>query len=165
MNKLRNFLSAIAALVLLAGCGTMPPSTAVSYHVGFNLLNSTNTVIADLSSMNSDGSDRQIVMSSIGRLLVSAQVNIQNPGGISVRGACHMLMSDGTGATNGLTEIGRPAVWFTTDNAAYNLVVPVLGYTTKGPGKYNVVVECQQLGLSGATVAVLDNMIVWGAAK
>ena len=82
MNKLRNFLSAIAALVLLAGCGTMPPSTAVSYHVGFNLLNSTNTVIADLSSMNSDGSDRQIVMSSIGRLLVSAQVNIQNPGGI-----------------------------------------------------------------------------------
>ena len=65
-----------------------------------------------------------------------------------------------------MTEIGvRPAVWFTTDNPAYNLTVPVLGYATKRQGTYNVVVECeQQLGINGGTTGQLDNMIVWEAA-
>ena len=49
-----------------------------------------------------------------------------------------MLISDGPGPTNGLTEIGRAAVWYTTDNAAYDLIVPVVGYATKAPGTYNV---------------------------
>jgi hypothetical protein len=65
-----------------------------------------------------------------------------------------------------LIEISvRPAVWFTTANAAYDITVPVLGYVTKPPGTYNVVVECQQLAASGATVGILDNMIVWEASK
>ncbi len=165
MNKLSTYLVTVAALAMLAGCVTLPPSTAVSYHVGFTLVNSSNTAIADLASMNSAGLDQQLMISTPGRILVSAQVQIQNPGGLAVRGACQMLMSDGTGPTNGLTVIGRPAVWFTTINAAYDLVVPVLGYAEKKPGKYNVVVECQQLGVSGGTVAILGNMIVWEAAK
>jgi hypothetical protein len=82
-----------------------------------------------------------------------------------MRGACHMLISDGTGPTDGLTEIGRAAVWYTTDNAAYDLIVPVVGYATKAPGTYNVVVGCEQLAAVGATTGMLDNMIVWEGAK
>jgi hypothetical protein len=97
---------------------------------------------------------------------VSAQVRIDNRGrGIAVRGACHLFISDGTGPANGLTEISvRAAVWFTTDNPAYNLTVPVLGYATKRQGTYNVVVECEQLAFNGGTTGQLDNMIVWEAS-
>jgi len=144
----------------------LPPSTAISHFVEFNLINSTNTIIADLSSQNLDGRDHQIRTSSEGRILVSAQVRIDNPGGIAVRGGCHLFISDGTGPANGLTEISvRPAVWFTTDNAAYGITVPVLGYATKRRGTYNVVVECELLAFNGGTTGRLDNMIVWEAAK
>ncbi len=144
----------------------LAPSTAVSHYVAYNLINSMNTVIADLAGQNLDGLDHQITTAIEGRILVSAQVRISNPGGLAVRGACHLFISDGTGPTNGLTEISvRPAVWFTTDNAAYDLTVPILGYATKPPGTYNVVVECEQLDASGATTGQLDNMIVWEAAE
>ena len=168
MTNLKPFIRMMTVLYacMMVGCASLPPSSAISYHVGFNLLNSTNTVIADLASKNSDSLDHQITTKSTGRILVSAQVRVQSPGGIAVRGACRLLISDGTGPTNGLIEISvRPAVWFTTDNAAYDLTVPVLGYVTKPPGTYNVVVECQQLAASGATVGILDNMIVWEASK
>jgi len=168
-----NFVK-VAAIVLpifsMVGCTNpspqLPPSTAISYHVAFNLNNSTNTVIADLASKNSDSIDHQIVTQSEGRILVSAQVRISNPGGIAIRGACHLFISDGTGPSKGLTEISmRPAVWFTTDNAAYDLTVPILGYATKQPGTYNVVVQCEKLAANGATTAQLDNMIVWETSK
>jgi hypothetical protein len=168
MTNLKPFIKTMTVLYacMMVGCASLPPSSAISYHVGFNLLNSTNTVIADLASKNSDSLDHQITTKSTGRILVSAQVHIQNPGGIAVRGGCRLLISDGTGPTNGLIEISvRPAVWFTTANAAYDITVPVLGYVTKPPGTYNVVVECQQLAASGATVGILDNMIVWEASK
>jgi hypothetical protein len=136
---------------------SLPPSTATSNFVAFNLVNSTYKVVADLASKNLGSSDHQIRTKLKGRILVSAQVKISNPGGIAVRGGCHLLMSDGTGPTNGLTEISvRPATWFTTANAAYDLTVPILGY---------VVVECQQLAATGATTGQLDNMIVWEAAE
>lgn len=167
MKKLKLFARMIILFCafMLAGCTNttpqLPPSKAISNFVAFNLLNSTNTVIADLASKNSDSLDHQITIKSAGRILVSAQVQISNPGGIAVRGACHLFISDGTGPTNGLTEISRPATWFTTDNPAYDLTVPVLGYVTKSAGTYNVVVECEQLAANGRTTAVLDNMIVW----
>jgi hypothetical protein len=170
MNKLKNYLLAIVAFVLLAGWGAspvlaldLPPSKAVSNFVAYNLINSTYKPIGDLASQNSDSLNHQITTSLKGRILVSAQVHIDNPGGIAVRGSCHLLMSDGTGPTKGLTEIGRSAVWYTTDNPAYDLTVPVLGYATKKKGTYNVVVECQQLAASGGTQGSLDNMIVWQA--
>ena len=143
----------------------LPPSTAISHYVAFNLLNSTPSVIADLASQNSDGLNHQIRIKSVGQILVSAQIHITNPGGIAVRGACHLRISDGTGPTNGLTEIGTPAVWYTTDDAAYDLTVTALGYTIKKRGTYNVVVECEQLAAIGATTAQLANMLVWQASK
>src|SRR6185295_2731373 len=136
MKFLRPLVRTITFLYvcLMLGCTTppasppappppsLPPSTAVSSNVSFNLINSTFTVIADLASKNLGNSDHQITTTSKGRILVSAQANIGNPGGIAVRGACRLLMSDGTGPTNGLTEISvRSAIWFTTDNAAYDL--------------------------------------------
>ena len=144
----------------------LPPSSAISHFVAINLINSTNSVIADLASMNSDGLDHQIKITSKGRILASAQVGISNPAGIAVRGACDLWISDGTGPTNGLTMLSpRSAIWFTTANAAYNLTVPIVGYATKSPGTYNVVVQCQQLAATGATNAQLNNMIVWQAAE
>ena len=136
-------------------------SEAISYHVSYNLINSVSVTIADLFSLNSDGLDHQITTSSTGRILVSAQVHITNPAGVAVRGSCVLLISDGTGPTNNLAEMGRPATWYTTDNPAYDLTVPVLGYATKQPGTYNVVVQCQQLGINGATAGNLANMILW----
>jgi hypothetical protein len=160
-------ITAIALVVLfLFSCTTqLPPSTGISHYVAFNLQNSTYTAIGDLASKNSDASNHQITLKTPGRILVSAQVSITNPAGIAVRGACHLLISDGTGATNGLTEIGRPAIWYTTANPAYDLAVPVLGYVVKPAGTYNVVVEAEQLAAVGGTTALLANMIVWEAAK
>ena len=168
MRKFRNYMLTMIAFLVLAGCACvkpLPSSTAVSHYVAYNLINSTYTPIGDLASQNSDGSNHQITTKLKGRIMVSAQVNIGNPGGVAVRGACHLLINDGTGPTNGLIEIGRGAVWFTTDNAAYDITVPVLGYATKPPGTYNVVVECERLSASGATTANLNNMIVWEAAE
>lgn len=145
---------------------SLPPSTAISNFVSFPLVNSTYKVIADLASRNLGTSDHQITTKSKGRILVSAQVKISNPGGVAVRGGCRLLISDGTGPTNGLTPISvRPATWYTTANAAYDLTVPVLGYATKPAGTYNVVVECVQLAAAGATTGELNNMIVWEAAE
>ena len=97
-------MTALYACTLL-GCACaspqLSPSTATSHFVAFNLLNSTNTVIADLASKNLDGSDHQITTTTTGRILVAAQVRISNPGGIAVRGACHLYISDGTGPTTG----------------------------------------------------------------
>ena len=148
-------------LTALCSCASLPPSKAISNHVGFNLINSTNTTIADLAASNSGGSDHQITTHSESRIMVSAQVNITNPAGVAVRGSCQLLINDGSSPGSQLTVIGRPSVWFTTANPAYNLAVPVLGYVDKPAGKYNVVVQCQQLATVGSTVAVLDNMIVW----
>ena len=143
----------------------LPPATAISHNLALTLLNSTNIVIADLASHNLDGHDHQIHTLGGGRILAVAQVRISNPGGIAVRGACHLFISDGTGPNNGLQEMGRPAVWFTTDNAAYDITVTVVGYALKPAGKYNIVLQCEQLAASGATTAQLDNMIVWEASK
>jgi len=165
MKNLKTYLLSVAAFVMLAACPNPSRSIAISNYRAYPLVNSTMMVVADLASRNSDNLDHQIKTASAGRVLASAQVHIQNPGGIAVRGACHMLMSDGTGPTNGLTEIGRAAVWYTIDNAAYDLIVPVVGYATKAPGTYNVVVECEQLAAVGATTGMLDNMIVWQGAK
>ena len=144
----------------------LPPSKAISHFVAVNLVNSTNKVIADLASRNSDSSDHQITIKTHGRILVSAQVKISNPGGVAVRGGCSLWMSDGSGPTNGLTQISmRPATWYTVANPAYDLTVPVLGYATKSPGTYNVVLQCQQLAAAGATTGALDNLIVWEAAE
>src|SRR5262249_27163487 len=137
-----------------------------SHYVAYPLINSTNTVIADLAGNNIDHADHQITIKTKGRILVVAQVRISNPGGKAVRGACSLHISDGTGPNNGLTEISiRPAVWYTTDNPAYDLTVPVLGYVVKPPGKYNVVVEAMQLAAVGGTTAQLDNIIVWEEAE
>ena len=89
MTNLKPFIRTMTVLYacMMVGCASLPPSSAISYHVGFNLLNSTNTVIADLASKNSDSLDHQITTKSTGRILVSAQVHIQNPGGIAVRWA------------------------------------------------------------------------------
>jgi hypothetical protein len=57
----------------------------------------------------------------------------------------------------------RAAVWYTTDNPAYDLTVPVVGFAIKEPGKYNVVVECEQLAFTGGTRADLNQLIVWRA--
>lgn len=172
MKTLKPFARTITFLYacMMLGCASappqLPPSKAISNFVAFNLVNSAYTVVADLASKNVDSSDHQITIKSKGRILVSAQAKISNPGGIAVRGACHLLMSDGTGPTNGLTEISvRPATWFTIANAAYDLTVPILGYATKPPGTYNVVVECEQLAASGGTTGQLDNMIVWEASE
>ncbi len=165
MQRPKNYLLYVTALVMMAACGKPPPSTAISNYRSYPLVNSTMKVVADLASQNSDNLDHQIKITSAGRILVSAQVHIDNPGGIAVRGACRLRISDGTGPTNGLTEIGRAAVWFTTENAAYNIAVPVVGYATKPPGTYNVVVECEQLAAAGATSGMLDNMVVWEGAN
>ena len=144
----------------------LAPSTAISHFFAINLINSTNSVIADLASMNSDGLDHQIKIAVKGRILAAAQVGISNPAGIAVRGACDLWISDGTGPNNGLTMLSpRSAIWFTTANPAYDLTVPIVGYAVKSPGTYNVVVQCQQLGVSGGTDAQLNNLIVWQAAE
>jgi hypothetical protein len=165
MKNLKTYLLSIAAFVMLAACANPAPSTAISNYRAYNLVNSTRTVVADLASRNSDNLDHQIKIASAGRVLACAQVHIDNPAGIALRGACHMLISDGTGPTNGLTEIGRAAVWHTTPDAAYDLTVPVVGYATKAAGTYNVVVECEQLAAIGHTAGMLDNMVVWEGAK
>lgn len=143
----------------------LPPSNAISNYQSFNLVNSTYTVIADLASINSDHLNHQITISDSGRIMACAQVNIKNPGGIAVRGSCQLFISDGTGPSNGLTAPNRPAVWYTTENAAYDLTVPVVGYWVKPPGTYNVVVKCQQLAAAGSTTGMLDNMVVWEGSK
>lgn len=166
MKKLIQIASTVLLTVFLSSCTTqLPPSKAISHYVSFNLANSTNIVIADLASKNSDALNHQITITSTGRIMVSAQVRIDNPGGIAVRGACHLFINDGTGPTNGLIEIGRAAVWYTTENAAYNLIVPVIGYAVKHAGTYNVVVECEKLAAAGATTAQLDNMVVWETSE
>lgn len=167
-------LAMTAALLLgsLSGCSrTSTASTAVSHFVAFTLpsgpSNSTFVPIGDLAGQNSDSSDHQIIIRFTGRILAVAQVHISNPGGIGVRGACELLVSDGTGPQNGLSLMsgagvgGRTAVWFTINNAAYDLTVPVVGYATKPPGTYNVVVKCEQLAFDGATAADLNQLIVW----
>jgi hypothetical protein len=143
----------------------LPPSSAVSNYRAYVLINSENVVIGDLAISNSDDSDHQIRISSAGRILATTQVQISNPAGIAVRGACELSISDGTGPNNGLTSMGRPAVWYTTDNAAYDLTVTVVGYATKPAGTYNVVVNCQQLGFLGATTGLMSNMTVLEAAE
>jgi hypothetical protein len=143
----------------------LPPSTAISHYVVYPLINLTNTVIADLASQNSDGLNHEITTASTGRILVSAQVHIKNPGGVAERGACKLFISSGTRPVNGWTQMGFAATWYTTDNAAYDLTVPVLGYAIEPAGTYNVAVACEQLGASGFTKAELANMIVWEAAQ
>ena len=154
-----------STVIFLPGCTSLPASKAVSNHVAFNLLNSANTTIGDLAGNNSSASDNQIVISSAARIMASAQVNITNPAGVAVRGSCQILISDGTSANSGFAVIGRPSVWYTTQNPAYNLAVPVIGYVDKLAGKYNVAVQCQQLAAIGATAAVLDNLITWVGSK
>ncbi|MBI5409447.1 MAG: putative metal-binding motif-containing protein [Nitrospirae bacterium] len=143
----------------------LPLSEAVTNYRIYDLINSTYVTIGDLAGSNFDNSDHQITTTSAGRILASAQVHIDNPGGVAVRGACEMLISDGTGPTNGLTPMGRPAVWFTTSNSAYELTVTLVGSAVKPASEYNVVVQCEQLSASGSTGAMLDNMIVWQAAE
>lgn len=166
-------LAITAALLFgsLSGCSKRASSTAVSHYVAYPLpsgpSNSTLVPIGDLAGQNSDSSDHQIIIRFTGRILAVAQVHITNPGGIGVRGACELLISDGTGPQKGLSLMsgagvgGRVATWFTVDNPAYDLTVPVDGYATKPPGTYNVVVKCDQLAFNGATSADLNQLIVW----
>ena len=156
----RGRLALVFVFYLAAACGPAP-SKAVSHFKTYNLINSTNTAIGDLASMNSDSSDHQIVTTRNGRILASAQVQINNATAMGIRGACSLYISDGTGPTNRLTEIGRSAIWYTTDNPAYNISVPVLGYRLKAAGTYNVVVMCMKLNAGGAVNALMSNLLVW----
>ena len=163
MNRIKNYLLALAAVIMtfLGGNAAIAQSVGVSSFYSYNLVNSSYVNIGDLASQNSTGSNQQITPLTKGLVLASAQVQISNPGGKAVRGSCQLLISDGTGPLNGLTPMGYPAVWHTTDDPAYDLTVTVLGYSRKSTSPYNVVVQCQQLGALGATQAQLSNLIVW----
>jgi hypothetical protein len=167
MRFLSLFVATLSVCFAIAsGAQALNPSRAISHFVEFPLpdgaSNSTFVTIADLASINSDGRDHQIRTVSRGRIMISAQIHISNPGGVAVRGACQLMMSNGTGPLIGLRLVSpRSAVWHTTDNAAYDLTVPLLGYATMPPGKYNVVVRCEQLAFAGRTSARLDHMLVW----
>jgi hypothetical protein len=94
--------------------------------------NSTFIAVGDLAGMNCDSSNHQITVPLAGRSLAVAQVHITNPVGVAVRGWCKLRISDGTGPQNGLIQMGvREATWYTVDNAAYDLTVPIVGYAVK----------------------------------
>jgi hypothetical protein len=167
---MRSFTFLVATLSMCLGmvpqAQALDPSRAISHYVAYPLPddanNSTFVTIADLASKNSTGRDNQIRTVARGRIMISAQIHISNPGGVAVRGACQLLMSNGVGPLTGLKVVSpRNAVWYTTDNAAYDLTVPLLGYAVMPPGKYNVVVRCEQLAFTGRTTASLDHMLVW----
>jgi hypothetical protein len=160
-NLIRSFVSAVMVMLLNACTNELPPSTAISNYRSYPLINSTYITVADLASKNNDDQNHQITITKAGRIMVSAQVRIDNAGGIAVRGASQLLISDGTGPNNGLTEMGRSAVYFSDNNPASQLIVPVQGFAIKQPGTYNVIVKCEQLGVVGRTAGMLDNMLVW----
>jgi hypothetical protein len=132
------------------------PSSAASHFQSFNLpngsQNSTFIALGDLAGKNSDSSDHQIKVPFAGRILAVAQAHITNPAGVAVRGWCRLRISDGTGPQNGLTMMGlREATWYTVDNPAYDLTVPIVGYAVKPAGTYNLVVECAHGAFAGST--------------
>jgi hypothetical protein len=157
------------ASLALVGCAGLPPTQAISNYRSYPLpagnQNSTFIPVADLVLQNSADSNFQFTTLQQGRIQAVAQVRIDNPGGAAVRGACRLRISDGTGPANGLSDMTpRSAVWYTTENAAYSVVVPLVGYAVKTPGTYNITVECAQLAFNGATSAMLDNMVVFQGA-
>jgi hypothetical protein len=165
-RPLRDWLIVALGSLALVGCAGLPPSQAISNYRSYSLpagaQNSTFITVADLALQNSADSNYQFVTVQHGRIQAVAQVRIDNPAGKAVRGACKLRISDGTGPGNGLTDLTpRPAVWYTTENAAYSVIVPLVGYATKPPGTYNITVECTQLAFDGGTSAQLDNMVVF----
>jgi hypothetical protein len=169
-RRLASWLFAGITLVMLGGCVFLAPSRAISNYRDFPLpsgsQNSTFVTVADLAISNSEDANKQFVVGGTGRIQAVAQVRISNPGGLPVRGACRLQIGEASASTTNMQDMTpRSAVWFTTDNAAYSVVVPVIGYSVKGPGTYNVAVQCAQLAFNGGTSAMLDNMVVFLGAE
>jgi hypothetical protein len=160
------YLIMTLALFFSACSPELPPASSISNFRTYPLINTTYTTVADLAKNNSENTDHQITITKPSLIMVSAQVRIDNPGGIPVRGASQLFISDGTGSDIGLAEMGRPAVYYSDANPASQITVPLIGSAIKQPGTYNVIVKCQQLGALGKTTGMLDNMVVWiGAHK
>jgi hypothetical protein len=160
----------------------LPPSKAIisSQEVFFGgpSTNSGNessnfVTIGDLASMNDSQSDQQITTASSGRIMVSGHISITvySPGSAyDIQGICRLMISDGSGPTNGLTAMDRGSEWHTVTPSTSNLVftIPMVGAAIKPAGTYNVLAQCfQTFGVSQATgiSAILDDMVVWEGAQ
>jgi hypothetical protein len=82
MMPLRLSSLVCSAVVAVSGCVSLPPSKGIGNYRAYNLINSKYTTIGDLAGSSSTDSDNQISISAPARIMVSAQVNITNPGGL-----------------------------------------------------------------------------------
>jgi hypothetical protein len=116
----------------------------------------------DLASLNSQGNS-QLTLTFPARIMAVATLVLLQNTGSPIDVTCSLLISDGTGPVNGLTQFGEfskvtlaPAPGFATMTLA--------GAAAMGVGTYNVVASCTA-STSGSAFFQRGNLLVWAIAN
>ena len=124
-------------------------------------LGASDTTVVDLNSVNAGNSNNQITTSFTSRIMAVGSVELI---GNSSDSQCHLLISDGTGPSNGLTAISPIAEHsIGPDTADAPVVVATTGGAVKPAGTYNVRYACAKA--AGTPKASSASLTVWAAAS
>jgi hypothetical protein len=117
----------------------------------FDLTNSDSPTI-DLSAVNGDAGSQQISPSFASRIVATASVTLENDDATLSTVVCKLQISDGSGPTNGMTNISPEMAVTFPATANYATVVTITGAATKPAGAYNIRMVCKE-GIEGAKVS------------
>jgi hypothetical protein len=114
---------------------------------------------------------KQLTVPFDARVFAFAHVHMKRNGDTFFEGYCKLLISDGTGPKNGLTEMGSSPVAWAVLPVTYRPVlgevtVPIAGYSEKPAGTYNVMVQCASNphGI-GSPTAYMTELMAWTVAR
>jgi hypothetical protein len=123
----------------------------------------TAMTAVDLASVNAGAVDHQITTKAAGRIMAIGQSSIYNNAAAGGQVGCRLQVSDGTGPTNGLTDMSQEG-WTNFPATQYwNNLYSVSGSVVKEAGTYNVRLLCYTAD-NQAVTASLNSLTVWAGA-
>jgi len=119
-------------------------TNSVAIDSEFDLDGTFQTVI-DLDNVNEQSGSQQISPSFPSRIVATAAVTIENADSTISGGSCKLQISDGSGPTNGMTDITPEHFVSVAASANYSTVVTLTGAATKPAGAFNIRMICKEI--------------------
>ena len=116
-------------------------SSAATYDSCCTALTASYATVVDLASVNTSGGG-QITTTFPARILASASLDLRTNAATASVAVCTLQISDGTGPTNGLANMGIEDNLNFPATSLYHQRFPLLGWANKPAGTYNVQARC-----------------------
>ena len=139
-------------------------SSGGNTHTPLAELNSTTTVV-DLASVNTGGQSHQLTTTFPATIMASAETSIYTDAAASGQAGCELVISNGSGPTNGMTQMADFQYFNFPAVLHYNNAFNVNGSAEKPAGTYNIALRCARVDAAPTFTATRAHIIAWAVQR